>query len=89
MLRRSFFLGMLAGLVVGALLMFANMSLFQANHPPMPAAAGPKIVPVKVQAGDLVVPPEKHIPENWQQFEFNGRPVYVIPLGQREQLAAR
>lgn len=86
--RRSFFLGMLAGLVLGALLMFANLSLFQANQP-RPTAAGPRIVPVNVLTEVPAVPPQKKTPENWQEFEFNGRSVYVIPLGQREQLAAR
>lgn len=88
MLRRSFFLGMLAGLVLGVLLMFANVSLFQANQP-QPAAAAPWMVPVNVLTEVPAVSPQKKIPENWQEFEFNGRPVYVIPLGQREQLAAR
>lgn len=87
--RRSFFLGMLAGLVLGALLMFANTVLYQRNQPPVPAATVPRIVPVNVLTEAPAAPLQKNIPESWQEFEFNGRPVYVIPLGQREQLAAR
>jgi hypothetical protein len=97
MSRRSFWIGHVSGLALGVVIACAMSPWFFAPpQPPQPTVISPGFVPVTVPSGDLVVPPEisvippqKQIPHGWQEFEFNGKPVYIIPLSQREIVTAR
>jgi hypothetical protein len=95
MVRRSFLWGHLSGLVLGAALMGGGLWLYQ----PAPQTVQPVTIhPISAPpAGTLywqprddmdslqqqAIPPAPAIPPDWQQDEFNGRPVYIIPLTSR------
>lgn len=94
MSRRSFLLGHLSGLVLGALLMWGSSS-FREPRPVLPKPvtviplAAPAVEPLSPAPPDELnrwskkVPPEPVIPPDWGRREFNGRPVYLIPLANR------
>jgi hypothetical protein len=73
MSRRSFLIGHLTGLLVGAALMFAGESL---RHKNQPSSSPLRATPISFPA-----PPPTARPD-WHQFDFNGRPVYIVPLGE-------
>ena len=76
MTRQIFLVGLLCGLVVGVGATLAALGLVQR---PKTAVAIPPQVPVHV----LVEPDRSNadgIPPGAHRYEFNGQPVYIIPL---------
>jgi hypothetical protein len=71
--RTSFLIGMLSGLLVGVVVLTA-----QQVGTTRPAAAPASVIAKPA----LVVPPNcRAVPHGWHEFEFNGVPCYIIPLG--------
>jgi hypothetical protein len=95
MSRRSFLLGHLSGLILGALLMWGGYSLREPRIPlpqqmTIQAVSAPPVEFSPLPPGSQIdrwtheAPPStRDIPPDWQRHDFNGRPVYIIPLANR------